>query len=243
MTKDKRSLVIAAVLLVLAAGTIFIATRMNWVSTRVEDLKQPARDLDIDGGTWAPALTGVAIVLLAAVAAAVALKGTARRVVAVIAAIAGVAAAFPAVGVLTGDPDLAYAQSLLELQAGAWIATIETASTGPVLVCVGALLSVIAAVLLIRGAGSGGMGSGYVTPAARRDQLERTVFAARQEPGDGGAAGGGAAGGGAPGGEREQARPVGPEVDESRAERDLWDALDTGADPTDPRPDTPRNGV
>ena len=71
------------------------------------------------------------------------------------------------------------------------------------------------------------MSSRYKTPAARRAELEETVFADREARAKGATPGSPASGTpGAASGAADGADGV--------TERMLWDALDTGADPTDP---------
>ncbi len=205
----KRNLAIAAVLLAGAAGAIWGAGRMSWMGVTIADGLSPERSVDVAGTTWAPALAALWLVFLAAIAAALALKNWARGVVAVIVAVAAIGAAYPAVTVLTQEPDIGYLEKILRDGSGGagavmgnkdYISQVDPTTAGPSVAILGALLAVGAAALLMRGLRGGGMGSKYVSPAARRAELEQRVF-------DTGAA-------------------------EPASERDLWDALDGGDDPT-----------
>ncbi len=92
------------------------------------------------------------------------------------------------------------------------------------MVIVGAVLAVSAATVLLRVArGATSMSSRYRSPAARRAELEETVFAERDARERETPADSATSSSDAPGDESEQV-----------TERMLWDALDTGADPTDP---------
>ncbi len=208
----KRNLAIASVLLAAAAGAVWGAGRMSWMGAHIADGLSPERTLDVAGHTWAPALSALWLVFLAAIAAALALKGWARGVVAVIVAVAAIGTAYPAVTVLTQEPDIAYLEKVLRDSAGSggsgaaalgnkdYISQVDPTAAGPAVAILGAVLAAIAAALLMRGLRGGGMGSKYRSPAARRADLEKRVFDDAAQ--------------------------------ESASERDLWDALDGGDDPT-----------
>lgn len=215
----KRNLGIAAVLLAGAAGAVWGSGRMSWMGVTIADGLSPERTMDVAGHTWAPALSALWLVFLAAIAAALALKGWARGVVAVIVAVAAVGAAYPALTVLTQEPDIAYLETILrDAPSGGsgvvmgnkdYISQVDPTWAGPAVAILGAVLAVLAAALLMRGLRGGGMGSKYVSPAARRAELEKKVFdEAPQEP---------------------------------SSERDLWDALDGGDDPTEQAAERPRS--
>ncbi len=206
----KRNLGVVALLLAGAAGAIWGAGRMSWMGVTIADGLSPERSMDVAGHTWAPALSALWLVFLAAIAAALALKGWARGVVAVIVAVAALGAAYPAVTVLTQEPDIAYLEKILRDAPNGgsgvvmgnkdYISQVDPTWAGPAVAILGAVLAVLAAALLMRGLRGGGMGSTYVSPAARRAELEKKVFdEAAEEP---------------------------------SSERDLWDALDGGDDPT-----------
>ncbi|BDD82785.1 hypothetical protein TPB0596_25480 [Tsukamurella pulmonis] len=219
----KRNLAIASLLLAGAAGAVWGSSRMSWMGVTIADGLTVERSVDVAGHTWAPALAALWLVFLAAIAAGLALKNWARGVVAVIVAVAAIGTAYPAVTVLTQEPDIGYLEKILrdapaDGDAGGvimgnkdYISQVDPALAGPWVAILGAVLAVLAATLLMRSLRRGGMGSQYVSPAARRAELEQRVF-------DGAAA-------------------------EPSSERDLWDALDGGDDPTETegtRPETER---
>lgn len=209
----KRNLALAALLLAAAAGAVWGSGRMSWMGVTIADGLSPERSIDVAGNTWAPALSALWLVFLAAIAASLAVKNWARGVVAVIVAGAAIGAAYPAITVLTQEPDIGYLEKILRDTPATgdggtvvmgnkdYISQVDPTTAGPWAAILGALLAVGAAALLMRGLRGGGMGSKYVSPAARRAELEQRVF-------DDAAA-------------------------EPASERDLWDALDGGDDPTE----------
>lgn len=196
----KRNLAVVYVLLAAAAGAVWGASRMTWMHVRVADGLSPERSMDVAGHTFAPALTALPLVFLAAIAAALALKGWARAVVAVIVAASAVGTGYPALQVLTQEPDVRYIETILEFARKDFLAETDKVSAGPLVALLGAVLAAVAAALLMRGLRGGGMGSKYQSPAARRAELEQRVFDDAAAP--------------------------------QASERDLWDALDGGEDPT-----------
>ncbi|CAM3686650.1 TIGR02234 family membrane protein [Tsukamurella strandjordii] len=199
--KDKRGLLLASVLLLLAAIAVWGASRMTWMRADINDFLSPGRTVDIVGHTWASALTVLPLVFLAAIAAALAVKGWARVAVAVVVAAAAIGSAFPAIQVITQEPDVKYIETILELAPKDIVVQADKVIAGPLVAVLGGVLAVAAATLLLRGQRGGGMDSKYSAPAARRAELEKRVF--------------------------ETAEP------ENSSERDLWDALDSGDDPTE----------
>lgn len=211
----RRYPVAPVVLLALSAAALWGASRMTWVSVRSSDgLTEPRTD-DLDGGTWFGALTPLALVLLAAIAAVLATKGWLRRVVGMLVALVGAVVAVPALALLTGSGATAQrAATLAELPARAQVEQVSTAAAPAVLTMAGALAAFAAGVLLARMPKDSAQLSGkYDTPVARRAAATDLV-AGRGEAGD------------------DTAPPV--------TERVLWDALDAGTDPTD---DHPRTGT
>lgn len=202
--------VVPVVLLALSAAALWGASRMTWVSVRSSDgLTEPRTD-DLDGGTWFGALTPLALVLLAAIAAVLATKGWLRRVVGVLVALVGAVVAVPALALLTGSGATAQrAATLAELPGRAQVEQVSTAAGPAVLTMAGALAAFAAGVLLARmPKDSAQLSAKYDNPVARRAAATDLV-AGRGEGGD------------------STAPPV--------TERVLWDALDAGTDPTEDR--------
>src|SRR4051794_40142284 len=87
---------IAQVLLVVAAGALWTASRLPWVVVRSFDGLGPPRDVTLNGASWSTALLPLAILMLVTALAAIAVRGWPLR------ALAGLlAAASFAVGYLS----------------------------------------------------------------------------------------------------------------------------------------------
>ncbi|MGW0035986.1 TIGR02234 family membrane protein [Gordonia sp. NPDC003376] len=225
----RRTKIVAAVLMAAAAAAFWAASRLTWATVFAGDGMSPDRYMTVKGADWSPWLTPLALVLLAAILAAFSLRGWALRILAVLVAAGGVLAAFPALSMATSGSDSLYAARAIDLAdryvvrlttTNAWVAIVVLAGT---LCCVGA------GVLLMRAASGAGMSSKYRTPAARREELERQVFAdyERRRSGDAESAGDDTSADGSRGTSKADPKP-------QTNERMMWDALDTGIDPTDP---------
>ncbi|RVW00442.1 TIGR02234 family membrane protein [Rhodococcus spongiicola] len=193
---------IAALLLAGAALCLWAASRMTWVTVASSDGLGEDRVTDLDGGNWAAATTPLALALVAAIAAAFAVRGWLVRVLGVLVAVVGVVAALPAIGLLAGGASNDRAADIAGFARVATQVTATEVSAGPaVLVLLGSLLALVGAVVLIRKPiAAGGLSSKYDSPAARR--------------------------------EAAASRPAGDGKQEPQTQRMLWDALDAGEDPT-----------
>lgn len=229
----RRRQVLAAVLLGLAALALWSASRLRWARVVAEDSLSPAREFSVNGAAWSPWLTPVALVLLAAILAAFSVRGWGLRVLAILVAAAGVLSAFPAISLLTGGTDAGYAADAGDIPDRYQVLLVTTDAWSGVVVLVGTVCAVLAAILLLRIAnGAAGMSTKYTTPAARREELERQIFADHDRRKAAAA------------GPVEQQAPAPEQAAEAPPnERMMWDALDTGIDPTeadtDTRPDKP----
>ncbi|GGL41114.1 hypothetical protein GCM10011588_64860 [Nocardia jinanensis] len=203
--------VAAIVLLAVAAVALWGSSRLNWVTvTSADGLTEPRTD-ELNGGVWFGALTPLALVLLAAVAAVLATRGWVRRLVGILVALIAAVTAVPALALLTGSGATEErAAALAELPGRAEVQELVTASGPAVLALAGALAAFGAGLLLTRmPAGARRLSGKYDAPATRKAAATRAV----QE---------GTVGGPLP-------------------ERVLWDALDAGADPTDPADPEPES--
>ncbi|GAA1462421.1 TIGR02234 family membrane protein [Williamsia maris] len=227
----RRSLTIASVLLAVAAAALWGSSRLSWASLVAADGIGVPRDFTVHGSDWSSYLTPLAIVLVAAIAAAVSLRGWGLRILAVIVALIGVASVAPAISLLTGDSGGTYAAKAIDLPGRYQVTSIQTHGWAAVLVFVAGLFAVAAAVVILRAArGAVGLSSKYKSPAARRADLEEQIFADRST------ATGDAAANPAP--DRGGVASDATEGDGGGLnERMLWDALDSGADPTAASPD------
>ena len=232
-TSVRRHQLVAAVLLAAAALAFWVASRLTWATVFAEDHLSPNREFTVSGADWSPWLTPLALVLLAAIAAAFSVRGWALRALAILVAACGVLAAFPAISLVTGGADSAYAAQAGDIPDRFQILGIDTNGWVAAVVLIGTVCCVIAGVALLRIANGAAMSSKYQTPAARREELERKIFAdherrkaaateAAPPPGAGG-----------------ETTPDSPEP--TANERMMWDALDTGIDPTDGAPTDDKN--
>lgn len=217
----RRTQVLASVLLALAALALWGASRLRWARILAGDGLAPVRNFDVRGADWSPWLTPLALVLLAAILAAMSLRGWGLRLVAILVAAGGVLAAFPAVSLLVEGTDEAYAARAIDLADRYAVYTVTPNIWVAIVVLAGTVCSVAAAVLLLRVASGAGLSTKYRTPAARRDEVEAKIFADY---------------------DRRKAAAAGDTDPDAPSERLMWDALDTGIDPTDSaeRRDDPR---
>lgn len=222
-----RRLAIIALLLGLAAVAFWAASRVTWAELVAADGLAPPRDLKVIGAEWAPALTPLAIVFLAGIAAAVSLRGWGLRMAAIIVALVAALGTVPAFTLLTGDDDTGYAAKAIDLKSTYQALEVDTSRWPAMLVLAGALLAVLGAVVMLQTASRDApMSSKYKSPAARRAELEEEVFAQRDAERKAAATGKTLA---AP---EATTSSASPDADPGRNERILWDALDTGDDPT-----------
>ncbi|WP_174184624.1 TIGR02234 family membrane protein [Nocardia barduliensis] len=197
----------SVVLLAVAAAALWASSRMTWVTVSSSDgLTQPRTD-HLNGGVWFGALTPLALVLLASIAAVLATRNWLRRVVGVLIALVAAVAAVPAFALLTGSGKTAErAAKLAELPARAQVETATTAAFPAVLALLGAIAAFGAGALLARMPAETARLSGkYDNPVFRRADATAEVTQRRAES------------------------PSAPQL----SERVLWDALDAGTDPTE----------
>ncbi|MFI5716739.1 TIGR02234 family membrane protein [Nocardia sp. NPDC051750] len=196
--------VAALVLLAVGAAALWGSSRLTWVTvTSADGLTEPRTD-ELNGGVWFGALTPLALVLLAAIAAVLATRGWIRRLVGVVVALIAAVTAVPALALLTGSGATEQrAADLAGLPGRAQVQELVTAGAPAALTLCGALAAFCAGLLLARMPADAKQLSGkYDNPATRKAAATRAV--------QGGVSG------------------------DALPERVLWDALDAGADPTDP---------
>ncbi|ORA80440.1 TIGR02234 family membrane protein [Mycobacterium malmoense] len=194
---------IAQLLLVVAAGALWTASRLPWVVIRSFDGLGPPKEVTLSGASWSTALVPLALLILATAAAALAVRGWPLRVLAGLMAAASLAVGYLGIS-LWVIPDVAVRGADLAHVSLASLVGTERHHWGAGAAVAAAVCTLAAAVLLMRSAsvlGSDRSGATkYAAPATRRSN-------ARREDADG----------------------VTPEV----SERMIWDALDEGRDPTD----------
>lgn len=213
----KRGMAITTLMLVVSAVLLWSASRMTWVEyTSVDGLRPPV-DATLDGGQWAPALTPLALLLIAGIAAMFAVKGLWVRVLGVLLGLAGIAVLVQGISAVVGEVDRAQVLSIAELSAGAEVTAASMQVLPVVLTILAGLLALAAALPLVLGIfARTGLSSTYETPAARK---EAARAAAKDRA------------------ERRDSQDL--------QQRQIWDALDAGGDPTDDDDDSrdhPRTG-
>ena len=198
----------AQLLLVIAAGALWVASRLSWVVVRSFDGLGPPKEVTLSGAEWSTALLPLALLMLATAVAAIAVRGWPLRVLAGLLAAASLAVGYLGVSlwvvpdVAVRGADLAHisVMSLVGSERHYWGSGIAVAA---------AACTLIASVLLMRSASHSGSArasaSKYAAPATRRS------IAARK---------------GADGAMLEEPETPG------MSERMIWDALDEGSDPT-----------
>ena len=203
---------LAQVLLVVAAGALWAASRLTWVVIRSFDGLGPPKDMAVSGAAWSTALLPLALVNLAAAVAALAVRGWQLRALSALLAAASFAIGYLGVS-LWAVPDVAARGADLAHVPVATLVGSERHYWGAGISVAAAVSTVIAAALLMRAAsGSGSARSGstkYLAPGARRS------IAREGENAD------------------DASRSGAQNEDRALSERMIWDALDEGRDPTD----------
>ncbi|BBZ39279.1 TIGR02234 family membrane protein [Mycobacterium conspicuum] len=201
---------IAQLLLVVAAGALWAASRVPWVVIRSFDGLGPPKSVTLSGGTWSTALLPLAVLQLAAAVAALAVRGWALRVLAALLALVSFAVGYLGVS-LWAVPDVAVRGADLAHIALVTLVGTERHYWGAAAAVLSAVCTLIAAVLLMRAGPARNGTTRYAAPGARR-------AAARGDNGE----------------NVDTPDTGGPDI----SERMIWDALDEGRDPTD-RPGDP----
>ncbi|MEM6107776.1 TIGR02234 family membrane protein [Mycobacterium sp. 050272] len=197
---------IAQLLLVIAAGLLWTASRLPWVVIRSFDGLGPPKEVVLAGASWSTALLPLALLMLATAVAALAVRGWALRALAGLLAVISLAIGYLGVS-LWVLPDVAVRGSELAHISLLTLVGSERRYAGAGFAMGAAVCTLIAAVLLMRSAMTARAGAKkYAAPATRRSIARRK---------------------GAEGAMLEE--PGAPEM----SERMIWDALDEGHDPTD----------
>ncbi|OBH04082.1 hypothetical protein A5696_05270 [Mycobacterium sp. E2699] len=203
------TIVVAQLLLVVAAGALWVASRLPWVVIRSFDgLGQP-KQVALSGAAWSTALLPLALLMLATAVAALAVRGWPLRVLAGLLAVASLAVGYLGVS-LWALADVAVRGAELAHIPVMFLVGSERRYWGAGIAVAAAVCTLTAAVLLMRSASKArGSATKYVAPAARRSNARRDD-----------------SGGAMPeGGEKPGMSDM--------SERMIWDALDEGRDPTD----------
>lgn len=142
---------IAQLGLMLAAATLWVASRVTWVEvTSFDGLGQP-KTVALSGGSWSTALLPLAVLLLATAVAALAVRGWPLRVLAVLAAATSAGMAYLAIS-LWVIRDVAVRASHLAETPVADLVGSQRHHGGAVITLVAAAVTLACAVLLLRSA-------------------------------------------------------------------------------------------
>lgn len=215
MTATTQRTAVPVTAFVMAAGLLWAASRLVWVTVgSVDGLTAPRTDRLL-GATWFGLLTPVALVLVAGAGAFVIASPRVRRALGVVAALLAAMVAVPPVALLTGTSATAQrAAQLAQLPARAHVEQVHVVPGAALVGLAGAVVAFLGGVLATRRGARAPRApetSGkYDPPAVRRaaatDALDQTA---------------------------------------TPSQRVLWDALDAGTDPTarrrpqSPEPDVP----
>jgi uncharacterized membrane protein (TIGR02234 family) len=202
-------------LLVVAAGALWTASRLPWVVIRSFDGLGPPKEVTLSGASWSTALLPLALLILAAALAALAVRGWPLRALAALLAAASFAIGYLGIS-LWVIPDVAARGADLAHVPVVTLVGSARHYWGAVAATLAAVCTLIAAVLLMQSAMSGREGATkYASPPTRRSIAPR-------ENADG----------------AMLEEPETPEM----SERMIWDALDEGRDPTDRSPESDTEG-
>jgi uncharacterized membrane protein (TIGR02234 family) len=220
------------VLLVVAAGALWGASRLTWVVIQSFDGLGPPKDVALSGATWSTALLPLALVNLAAAVAALAVRGWQLRSLSALLAVTSFAIGYLGVS-LWAVPDVAARGADLAHVPVATLVGSARHYLGAGVSVAAAVCTVIAAALLMRSASAAesarSSSTKYLAPAARRTM-------ARRDRTDGDESAGSARSAGGSGQQCPQ------DEDRTLSERMIWDALDEGRDPTDRPRDSDSEG-
>jgi len=168
--RARPTIAIAQLLLVVAAGALWAASRLPWVVVRSFDGLGPPKEVTLSGGSWSTALLPSALLMLATAVAALAVRGWALRALAGLLAVVSLAIGYLGVS-LWVVPDVAVRGADLAHISLATLVGSERRYWGAGIAVAASVCTLIAAVLLLRSARASA--TKYAAPAARRSNALR----------------------------------------------------------------------
>jgi uncharacterized membrane protein (TIGR02234 family) len=163
---------IAQVLLVVAAGLLWTASRLPWVVIHSFDGLGPPKSATLPGATWSTALLPLAVLMLATAVAAVAVRGWPMRLLAGLLAVASFAVGYLGTS-LWVIPDVAARGADLAHIPLVSLVGSERHFWGAAIAALAAVCTLIAAGLLMRSATVDRQSTTkYAAPAARRSAAQ-----------------------------------------------------------------------
>lgn len=210
---SRRTSRVAALLLGIGAAVLWAGSRFTWLTVNAYDDKSGEVSEGIVGATWSTEATAVALLLAAACVAGFALRRFGRRVVGIVGALAGIGASWSPMNLLSGEPDVARARTILTsgmatqresdpvaMSEWAQIMDVQVNPAGPIVAMLGCALALFGGVLLATRPG---------TDSPKLNKYERK--------------------------RNREARIVDDLRSTPDSGRVMWDALDADIDPTDQR--------
>ena len=158
---------IAQGLLVIAAGALWVASRLPWVAVGSADGLGPAKITTLNGAAWSTALLPLAVLILAAALAALAVRGWAMRLVAVLLAVVSFGLGYLGITLITMR-DVGPRGAALAGVEVANLVSSERHLAGAFVTLGSAVAVLAAAVLLMRSAVSSAHTAKYVAPGTPR---------------------------------------------------------------------------
>lgn len=155
-------------LLVVGAVGLWVASRLPWAAiTSFDGLGQP-KTVTLNGATWSNALLPMAVLLLAAAVAGLAVHGWGLRVMAVLVAAVSLALGYLGLSLIV-MPDIGpRAAELAQVPVASLVAS-ERHYPGAALTLAVAVCTLVAAVVLLRSAGTARQTAAkYAAPGARK---------------------------------------------------------------------------
>jgi uncharacterized membrane protein (TIGR02234 family) len=165
---------LAQLLLVVAAGALWAASRLPWVSISSFDGLGPPKTTTVSGASWSSALLPVALLLLVTAIAAIAVRGWPLRVLATLVAVAALSTGYVAISVWVVNDVAVRAAGL----AGVLRPTVVGSQrhyTGAAIALTAAVCTLAGTVVLMRSASMSGSGGAakYKAVGARRSTARR----------------------------------------------------------------------
>lgn len=156
---------VAQLVLLLAAATLWVASRVTWVQISSFDGLGHPRTADLTGAAWSTALIPLALLVAAAAVAALAVRGWPLRVLAILVAAASAGMAYLAISLWVIVDIAVRAARLAEVPVADLLGT-QRHYLGAIFTLVAAALTLFGSVLFMRSTTQGG--SDAVRYARRR---------------------------------------------------------------------------
>jgi uncharacterized membrane protein (TIGR02234 family) len=166
--RGPRFIRIAQLLLLVAAGALYAASRLPWVVLRSFDTLGPPKTSTVAGASWSTGLVPLAMLLVAAALAALAVRGWPLRALALLIAMTSLAIGYLAVS-LWVTPDAAVRAADIAHVPVLSLVGSDRHYVGAAITWLAAVGALAAAVLLVRSArADGDRTAKYAAPGTRR---------------------------------------------------------------------------